>query len=175
MRGTRAAARALRRATAGAGGACHQPPCSTLPVAQAAACHHSSASSGIHWLPGQAERQGLPSWSHWRHRLQQQRRRRLLHASAPAAMGSNQTLPDELRMPDGSITHKPQEPDPDECCGRGCVQCVWTTYTQALHEYQAAVAVARGCEAPLDPFEALEKRLAQQTAHLRDSDVQGVA
>lgn len=50
---------------------------------------------------------------------------------------------------------------------------MWTTYTQQLHDYQAAVAVQQGFEAPVDPFEALERRLAMQTAELKDADAQG--
>jgi hypothetical protein len=98
---------------------------------------------------------------------------RHVHASA-AALGSECPLPEYCVLPDGTVRHKPREPGQDECCGRGCPACVWTRYTQELHDYQAAVAVMRGFEAPLDPFEALERRLAAQTAQLQDVDSQGM-
>ncbi len=58
----------------------------------------------------------------------------------------------------------PIEPDPLECCGRGCVGCVWTVYFEELKEHQAALAAAAGEAPPEDPFEALERKLAQQAA-----------
>ena len=30
---------------------------------------------------------------------------------------------------------KPREPDPDECCGTGCVRCVWDIYNEAMERY----------------------------------------
>ena len=50
------------------------------------------------------------------------------------------------------------------------MQCVWTLYTQDLQDYQRAVAAARGYEEPVDPFEALERRLGMQTSELHDAD-----
>ena len=54
----------------------------------------------------------------------------------------------------------PREPDPSECCGRGCAQCVWTAYHADLREFQLAEAALLGVSAPVDPFEAMEARLA---------------
>lgn len=53
----------------------------------------------------------------------------------------------------------PTEPATEECCGKGCDECVWTVYWNNLRDYQIAVAEAQGFERPLDPFEELEKRL----------------
>ena len=30
---------------------------------------------------------------------------------------------------------KPREPDPDACCGTGCVRCVWDLYDEAMEAY----------------------------------------
>lgn len=53
---------------------------------------------------------------------------------------------------------KPEEPAPEECCGRGCEHCVWTVYWQALGAYHEAC----GTPQPPDPFEVLERRLRQE-------------
>ncbi|CAI8609079.1 unnamed protein product [Vicia faba] len=29
----------------------------------------------------------------------------------------------------------PEKPDPDDCCGSGCVRCVWDVYYDQLEEY----------------------------------------
>lgn len=31
-------------------------------------------------------------------------------------------------LPEGGVPPRPVEPGPDECCGRGCNDCVWTLY-----------------------------------------------
>jgi len=54
----------------------------------------------------------------------------------------------------------PSEPAPEECCGKGCEECVWTVYWNESREYQISLAEAQGIERPLDPFELLEQRLA---------------
>ncbi len=30
---------------------------------------------------------------------------------------------------------KPVEPDPDSCCGSGCLKCVYDIYNEELEEY----------------------------------------
>ena len=56
----------------------------------------------------------------------------------------------------------PPEPGTEECCGKGCEECVWTVYWNNLRDYQIAVAEAQGIERTLDPFEQLERRLAEK-------------
>jgi hypothetical protein len=34
----------------------------------------------------------------------------------------------------------PTEPDPADCCGEGCVRCVFDRYDEALERYQRALA-----------------------------------
>ncbi|MBB6243943.1 oxidoreductase-like domain-containing protein [Rhodanobacter sp. MP1X3] len=38
---------------------------------------------------------------------------------------------------------RPVEPDAAECCGEGCVPCVFDIYEQALERYQIALAAWR--------------------------------
>ncbi|MBI4005591.1 MAG: hypothetical protein HY356_02880 [Gammaproteobacteria bacterium] len=33
----------------------------------------------------------------------------------------------------------PQEPHPDECCGRGCERCVYVYYEEALQRWEEEV------------------------------------
>jgi hypothetical protein len=54
----------------------------------------------------------------------------------------------------------PSEPAPEECCGKGCEECVWTVYWNEYREYQISLAEAQGIERTLDPFEVLEQRLS---------------
>ncbi|OOG60254.1 hypothetical protein B0E48_05785 [Rhodanobacter sp. C03] len=37
----------------------------------------------------------------------------------------------------------PAEPDAADCCGEGCVHCVYDVYADALERYQAALAAWR--------------------------------
>lgn len=37
----------------------------------------------------------------------------------------------------------PAEPDVADCCGEGCVRCVFDVYEQALEKYQLALATWR--------------------------------
>jgi hypothetical protein len=34
----------------------------------------------------------------------------------------------------------PAEPDPADCCGEGCVRCVYDVYEEALERYRAELA-----------------------------------
>ena len=38
---------------------------------------------------------------------------------------------------------RPAEPDPADCCGEGCVRCVYDAYEEALGRYEAALAAWR--------------------------------
>jgi hypothetical protein len=65
----------------------------------------------------------------------------------------------------GSVEGWPQpppEPDPNECCGRGCAECVWTVYVERLQQYNAEMAALGGHAPPEDPFEALERKVAEK-------------
>lgn len=42
--------------------------------------------------------------------------------------------------PDDPRPRAPAEPDPTECCGEGCVPCVYDRYEAALERYRAALA-----------------------------------
>jgi Oxidoreductase-like protein, N-terminal. len=35
---------------------------------------------------------------------------------------------------------RPTEPDAADCCGEGCVRCVYDVYEEALEHYRAALA-----------------------------------
>lgn len=71
------------------------------------------------------------------------------------------SLPDFVTLPDGHKLFRPIEPEPDECCGNNCEDCVWTVYADDLKAYRAALAKARGEEPPADPFQALEQRVRE--------------
>lgn len=45
----------------------------------------------------------------------------------------------------------------------GCVECVWDIYRRELLAYEKAVAISKGAPEPLDPFEAMERRLYGET------------
>ncbi|MEO8748548.1 MAG: oxidoreductase-like domain-containing protein [Rhodanobacter sp.] len=38
---------------------------------------------------------------------------------------------------------RPQEPDAADCCGEGCIRCVYDQYEGAFERYQAALAAWR--------------------------------
>ena len=37
----------------------------------------------------------------------------------------------------------PQEPHPDECCGRGCERCVYVYYEEAVQRWEERVALLK--------------------------------
>lgn len=45
--------------------------------------------------------------------------------------------------PDDPPPRRPAEPDPADCCGEGCVRCVYDVYEDALSRYEAALAAWR--------------------------------
>lgn len=68
----------------------------------------------------------------------------VLNASMPNDPTSNDsTLNDPMPRP-------PSEPEPEECCGEGCVRCVYDIYDEALERYRAALAAWRARH-PDDP------------------------
>lgn len=62
----------------------------------------------------------------------------------------------------GERMYEPQEPGPDDCCGRGCQECVWTQYWDSKVEYNNVVAISRGIQRERTPFEIFEERLARR-------------
>lgn len=90
----------------------------------------------------------------------------LLHPAAEEFTSTATANPNNVSpsLPCGSSLGRPKEPDPEECCGRGCAECVWTIYWDDLKAYEAAMAKAQGRAPPLDPFEEMERRLAEQAA-----------
>lgn len=54
--------------------------------------------------------------------------------------------------PDDPRPVKPIEPDALDCCGEGCVPCIYDLYEAALDRYKAALAawLERHPEAPGD-------------------------
>jgi len=55
---------------------------------------------------------------------------------------------------------EPKEPHPDDCCGKGCVECVWTVYWEEMTNYRRRKAAQEGVVYQ-DPFQLLEQRLAK--------------
>jgi hypothetical protein len=53
-------------------------------------------------------------------------------------------------FPDDPPPVPPTEPDPGDCCGEGCVNCVLDRYDAAMERYRAALAAwqARHPDAP---------------------------
>mmetsp|Transcript_3047 Transcript_3047/g.10969 ORF Transcript_3047/g.10969 Transcript_3047/m.10969 type:complete len:136 (+) Transcript_3047:114-521(+) len=45
---------------------------------------------------------------------------------------------DELAGKHGKLPPRPAEPEPEDCCQSGCTFCVWTTYLEALQEWEDA-------------------------------------
>lgn len=37
----------------------------------------------------------------------------------------------------------PQEPDHEDCCGEGCVPCIWDTYDRKVQRYEDRMAAWR--------------------------------
>lgn len=59
----------------------------------------------------------------------------------------------------------PREPAPDECCGNGCMDCVWTQYWAELKQYKIKKGEIDVSLPPVpdeDPFVAFERKLLAQ-------------
>ncbi len=46
-----------------------------------------------------------------------------------------------MSKPDIELPPPPEAPLPEECCGRGCENCVYVYYENALQRWQEKVAV----------------------------------
>ncbi|MDQ3287514.1 MAG: oxidoreductase-like domain-containing protein [Pseudomonadota bacterium] len=38
----------------------------------------------------------------------------------------------------------PPEPDPTECCGEGCIRCVWDVHDEAMEVYRERLVAWKG-------------------------------
>ncbi|MDQ3269519.1 MAG: oxidoreductase-like domain-containing protein [Pseudomonadota bacterium] len=47
--------------------------------------------------------------------------------------------PDRATSPDPP-PQPPPEPDPADCCGEGCVRCIWDLHDEAMERYRARLA-----------------------------------
>jgi len=56
------------------------------------------------------------------------------HGDPPAAMPELLSDPEPVR---------PTEPDAADCCGEGCIRCVYDRYDEALERYQLVLAAWR--------------------------------
>jgi len=55
----------------------------------------------------------------------------------PNATLSEQTNAKSAKLePESQAPHPPEKPSPDECCGSGCVPCVFDYYYDALDKWQ---------------------------------------
>ncbi|NCT68649.1 MAG: oxidoreductase-like protein [Rhodanobacteraceae bacterium] len=54
-------------------------------------------------------------------------------------------------VPDDPRPRPPDKPDPGDCCGGGCTQCVFDLYDAALDRYETALAAWRARHPMADP------------------------
>ena len=59
----------------------------------------------------------------------------LHNAGTPKLMSNIKQEENQAKLP-----RKPVEPDPHECCGRGCDPCIYDYYAKALARWEKRVA-----------------------------------
>ncbi|WP_183423171.1 oxidoreductase-like domain-containing protein [Luteibacter sp. Sphag1AF] len=45
-----------------------------------------------------------------------------------------------MSVPDDPKPLPPPEPDPEDCCGEGCVRCIYDVYDDAVERYRARLS-----------------------------------
>jgi hypothetical protein len=58
-------------------------------------------------------------------------------------MNSNHSGVSLVGPADDPPPQRPSEPDAADCCGEGCVRCVYDVYEDALERYEEALAAWR--------------------------------
>ena len=49
---------------------------------------------------------------------------------------SLQIADERITSTNKQINTRPEEPDPSDCCGNGCNDCVWTEYSERVAEWE---------------------------------------
>jgi hypothetical protein len=64
-------------------------------------------------------------------------------AATPSAAAAESSPGHATTDPVDPPPQRPTEPDATECCGEGCVRCVFDVYEAALERYETALAAWR--------------------------------
>ncbi|KZV41243.1 hypothetical protein F511_28658 [Dorcoceras hygrometricum] len=56
--------------------------------------------------------------------------------SGQSTFDDNKAKEEKKEKPTTSVPPIPEKPLPGDCCGSGCVRCVWDVYYEELEEYQ---------------------------------------
>ena len=62
----------------------------------------------------------------------------------------------------GEKLYRPEEPGMEDCCGKGCTECVWTVFWEARKRYDSLVADVQGLPRQLSALELLELKLEKE-------------
>lgn len=62
----------------------------------------------------------------------------------------------------GEKLYRPEEPGTEDCCGKGCTECVWTVFWEARRQYDSLVADMQGLPREMSAFELLEMKLEKE-------------
>lgn len=64
-------------------------------------------------------------------------------SSGAALTDSNDRQATDATTPLDPMPVRPPEPDAADCCGEGCIRCVFDRYDEVLERYQTALAAWR--------------------------------